>query len=146
MVTHSVETEAGHFDDLHVSAGVRHVRGSAQRVTVTGGATVAVEGVVSGPVSIERGARLCVDGTFSGSVERNEGLLVIAGHATLDLTGRHGRVGIATGSVIHSRERVWVLTDDGTLRPGPDGPRGAGDLAVDPTRLHYFENEPPPVA
>ena len=137
-----METEAGQFDDLFVSSGVRHVRGSAERVTVTGGATLAVEGVVSGPVSIERGARLWVDGTFSGSVERNEGLLVIAGRAHLDLTGRHGRVGLAAGSVIHSRERVWVLTEEGTIQPSS----AHRARAVDTGRVHYFENEPPPVA
>jgi hypothetical protein len=144
-----VEPESGRFDDLHVSAGVRHIRGSAERVTVTGGATVAIEGIVNGPVTIERGAKLCIDGLFAGWVERNEGLLLIAGQANLDLTQRIGRLALAVGTtVVCTRTRpagskVWTLTEEGTLR------RIAGlrdKTTADATRLHYFDNQPPPLA
>lgn len=140
------DSESGRFDDLFVGAGIRHVRGTAERVTVTGGATVAVQGEVNGPVTIDRGAKLCVDGLFSGWVERNEGLLVIAGQANLDLTQRMGRLGLAVGTTIvctrtrPAGSKVWTLTEEGTLR------RIAGlaeRTAVDADRLHYYDNQPP---
>ena len=144
-----MEPESGRFTDLHVSAGVRHIRGSVERLTVTGGATVAIEGIVNGPVTIERGAKLCVDGLFAGWVERNEGLLLIAGQANLDLTQRIGRLALAVGStVVCTRTRpagskVWTLTEEGSLRRIS----GLRDRAhADSTRLHYFENQPPPLA
>lgn len=144
-----MEPESGRFDDLYVSAGIRQVQGTAERVTVTGGATVAVQGIVNGPVVIDPGAKLLIDGLFSGWVERNEGLLVISGQANLDLTQRMGRLGLAVGTmVVCSRTRpagskVWTLTAEGTLQ------RIEGRTArtkVDPTWLHYFENQPPPLA
>ena len=143
----TVQVEAGEFEDLYVSTGVRQVRGRAERVTVAGGATAAVQGIVSGPVTVERGGKLCIDGLFTGTVERNDGLLVLAGQADLDLARRHGRIGIATGSVIRSRGRVWQLTDDGMLR-ALDG-TDAGLVTrtdVDAGKVHYFDNVSPSVA
>ncbi|HET8602477.1 MAG TPA: hypothetical protein VFM09_00970 [Marmoricola sp.] len=128
---------------MHVGAGVRHLRGSVAGISVTGGATVAVQGVVSGAVGIDRGAKLCVDGSFAGELERNDGLLVVAGQATLDLTRRNGRLGLAVGSVIRSRDRVFALGDDGLLH------RLQGlttRLDVDADDVRYFDNAPPPVA
>lgn len=144
-----MEPESGRFQDLYVSAGVRSVRGSAERVTVTGGATAAVQGIVNGPVVIDQGAKLCIDGLFSGWVERNEGLLVISGQANLDLTQRIGRLGLAVGTtVVCTRTRpagskAWTLTGEGTLRRIP----GLGARSqVDPTELRYFDNQPPPLS
>ncbi|HET8602404.1 MAG TPA: hypothetical protein VFM09_00600 [Marmoricola sp.] len=144
-----MQQDADHFRDLFVGAGVRHVVGSVERVTVTGGATVAVQGTVDGPVTIDRGAKLCVDGLFSGWVERNEGLLVISGQANLDLTQRMGRVGIAVGTTIvctrtrPAGSKAWTLTEEGTLRRIPRL-GGVRDVAVD--QLHYFQDAPPPLA
>ena len=144
-----VQQDAGHFQDLFVGAGFRHVLGAAERVTVTGGATVAVQGTVNGPVVIGRGAKLCIDGLFSGWVERNEGLLVISGQANLDLTQRIGRVGIAVGTTIvctrtrPAGSKAWILTAEGTLRRIP---RLGGVRDVENDRLHYFEDAPPPLA
>lgn len=144
-----MEPESGRFEELYVSAGIRHVRGSAERVTVTGGATAAVQGIVNGPVVIGPGAKLCIDGLFSGWVERNEGLLVISGQANLDLTQRIGRLGLAVGTTVMctrtrpAGSKVWSLTAEGTLQ------RIAGRGArtqVDPTELRYFDNQPPPVS
>jgi hypothetical protein len=132
-----VELEEGRFRDLHISAGVRHIRGSVDGITVTGSATIAVQGVVSGYVIIDRGAKLCVDGLLSAKVERNEGLLVIAGQATLDPKSRHGRLGLAAGSVIRTRDRVFALGADGQLR------RLVGMSArsnVDASVIHYFDD------
>jgi hypothetical protein len=135
-----VEPEAGRFRDLHVSAGVRQIRGSVEGITITGNATVAVHGVVSGDVCIDRGAKLCVDGLFSAAVQRNEGLLVVAGQATLDLTNRHGRLGLAAGSVIRSRDRVFAIGADGLLRRL----EGLSTRAqVDPGAIHYFDDAAP---
>ena len=138
-----MESGSARLRDVHVSAGVRHIRGSVDGIRVAGGATVSVQGVVSGRVCIDPGATLCVDGLFSATVERNEGLLVIAGRATLDLTGRHGRLGLATGSVIRCRDRVFAVGGDGLLHPleglTPRIDVRAGDV-------HYFDDAPPPVA
>lgn len=144
-----MEPESGRFPDLYVSAGIRHIRGSAERVTVTGGATAAVQGIVNGPVVVEHGAKLCIDGLFSGWVDRNEGLLVISGQANLDLTQRIGRLGLAVGTtVVCTRTRpagskVWTLTAEGTLLRIPGL---AARSQVIPTELCYFDNQPPPLA
>lgn len=128
----------GHFDELDVDSGVRDVRGNARRVTVTGGATAIVRGIVSGPVTIGPESRLNVDGLFSGTVERNDGVLVIAGQANLDLTACVGRLGLAAGTtlVCTTTDQVWTVTDDGDLR------RSAGlttRTEVDATHVHWFD-------
>ena len=131
-----VDPETGRFDELHVDSGVRDVRGSARRVIVTGGATVAVRGIVSGPVTIDSHSKLCVDGLFSGTVERNDGVLVIAGQANLDLTRCLGQVGLAVGSTIRCHDEAWTVTDEGDLH------RLEGLTAraeIDAGRLHWFE-------
>lgn len=137
-----MEPEAGRFRDLHVSAGLRHLRGSVEGITVTGNATVAVQGVVSGNVYIDRGAMLRVDGLLSAQVEHNEGLLVVAGQATLDLTCPHGRLGLAVGSVIRSRDHVFAIGEDGRLHRLE---RPSARTNVDPGALHYFHDADPPV-
>lgn len=138
--------EAERFDELSVDGGDREVRGSARRVTVTGGATVVVRGIVSGPVSIDQGATLQVDGLFSGSVERNDGVLLIAGQANLDLRHGVGRLGLAIGSTVvdtGSEEGTsWTLTAKGELRR-LEGLTGRTE--VDASQLHYFEDQPPPL-
>lgn len=111
-------------------------------MTVTGGATVAVRGIVSGPVTIGSESKLCVDGLFTGTVERNDGLLVIAGQANLDLSERLGRLGLAVGSTVvcshddEEKREVWTLTEQGEL----DRLEGFTLHAeVDAGRLHYFD-------
>jgi hypothetical protein len=136
-----VKPEPERVDELCVDGEVRHVRGSAGRVVAAGGATVSVQGIVSGPVCIERDSRLRVDGLFAGTVERNDGLLVVAGQANLDLTRPLGRLALAVGTTVVSpgpdgQEAVRTVADDGSLRP-LEGltPR----VDVDPGRLHYLD-------
>jgi hypothetical protein len=128
-------------DELCVDGEVRHVRGSAGRVVATGGATVSVQGIVSGPVRIDRDSSLRVDGLFSGTVERNDGLLVVAGQANLDLTRPLGRIALAVGSTVVSpgpdgEPEVCTVAEDGSLQPVEKMTLRAD---VDANRLHHFD-------
>lgn len=134
-----VAPETERLDELRVDGGVRSVRGTVRKVVVTGGATVAVQGIVSGPVTIDGEARLCVEGLFSGTVDRNDGLLVLAGQANLDVGRGLGRVGLAVGSTIVCTDRdgeVWTVSDDGTLGPLE---KRTTHTEVDAGRLHWFD-------
>lgn len=128
-------------DELCVDSEVRHVRGSAGRVVATGGATVSVQGIVSGPVRIDRDSSLRVDGLFAGTVERNDGLLVVAGQANLDLTRPLGRIALAVGTTVMSprpdgEQEVCAVADDGTLQPVEKMTPRAD---VDASRLHHLD-------
>jgi hypothetical protein len=103
-------------DHLEVTGSVVVQGTVAAGATLGDGARLDVEGALDGPVRIGRSAVLTVHGTYSGDAVVNDGLVLVAGVATLDAVRRR-RVAVAYGSMLRGAYgEAWTIDGNGRLR------------------------------